>query len=147
MTDRAEVVVLLQKTAIFSGMAIQTLENIAGITRRLSFDEGDAIYQFGDDARDVFIVVSGRVRFSLGVGNRAGSGSIMSEGHLIGWAALVEDQPRRLATATCLEPSTMLAINGRKLLEIFEGDTAAGYTAMRRLAAMIARNLTETLTS
>ncbi|MFB3149707.1 MAG: cyclic nucleotide-binding domain-containing protein, partial [Alphaproteobacteria bacterium] len=75
------------------------------------------------------------------------SGSVMTAGTIFGWAALLEAQPRRLATATCLEPSRVLAINGRALLQIFDRDTAAGYTVMRRLAAMIARNFMETLSS
>ncbi|MCZ7598508.1 MAG: hypothetical protein M5U09_13405 [Gammaproteobacteria bacterium] len=50
-----------------------------------------------------------------------------------GWAALVDERPRRVATASCLEPTVLLAIDGRRLLEILEQDTASGFTVMRRL--------------
>ncbi len=64
----------------------------------------------------------------------------MTSRMVFGWAALVEDQPRRIATAVCLEPSSVLAIRGDKLLDVFEKDPRAGFLVMRRIAAMIARN-------
>jgi CRP-like cAMP-binding protein len=98
----------------------------------------------GDAADSAFVVATGRVRFTLGVGNRPGSGgSIMTSRMTFGWAALVDEHPRRVATASCLEPSLLLAIDGRRLLSILEQDTTAGFLVMRRLAAMIARNFLE----
>lgn len=64
----------------------------------------------------------------------------MSGRMVFGWAALVDDQPRRVATAECLEDSVVLAISGQHLLEILEAHPQAGFLVMRRLAAMIARN-------
>jgi CRP-like cAMP-binding protein len=148
MSDQADIIALLKKTTIFGEVADATLGEIAAIAERRALDEGDAVYQLGDDALDVFVMESGRVRFTLGVGNRAGSSdSIMTEGQVFGWAAMLEDQPRRLATASCLEPSTLLAINGGDLLKIFDRDSAAGFRVMRQLAAMIARNFMEVLSS
>ena len=148
MSDQADIIALLKRSSIFGQVAEATFDDIAAITEHKTLDEGDPVYQLGDDALDVFVVENGRVRFTLGVGNRAGSSaSIMTEGQVFGWAALVEDQPRRLATATCLERSSVLAINGEDLLKIFDRDTAAGYSVMRRLAAMIARNFMEVLSS
>lgn len=148
MPDQTETTDLLRQSEILSDLSADTLDRIAAITARRTYDEGDAVYQIGDDALEVFIVAKGRVRFTLGVGNRGGSsGSLMTAGHVFGWAALIEDQPRRLATAECLEPSEVLAVRGSTLLDIFEADSAAGYSVMRRLAAMIARNFMEVLTS
>jgi len=138
----------LRNTELFQDLSDETLRAIADLATVASYEDGDSVYELGDDADDLYLVDSGRVRFSLGVGNRPdASGSVMTAGKIVGWAALLEAQPRRLATATCLEPSRLFAINGRALLQIFDRDTAAGYTVMRRLAAMIARNFMETLSS
>lgn len=146
MTDRTSVQKTLKKAPQFASLAESTLDAIAGITVRRNFEESDSVYSLGDDARDVFVVSSGRIRFSLGVGNRAGaSGSIMTEGQLFGWAALIDDHPRRVATASCLEDSSLLVIDGTKLLEIFDQDTTAGYLFMRGLAGMIANNFMDVL--
>ncbi len=134
---------VLYRVALFADIGPATLQDIAGIARRLSFDEGDTVYELGESADDIYLLETGRVRFTLGVGNRPAScGSIMVSYMVFGWAALVDDQPRRIATALCLEPSSMLAINGEKLLQVFGRDTQAGFLVMRRIAAMVAHNFT-----
>jgi CRP-like cAMP-binding protein len=148
MDDSAEILQALRTSDFLHGVSEASLAAIARIAEREAFDEGDAIYQLGDPAKDLFIVLSGRIRFSLGVGNRGGtSGSIFSEGQVVGWAAVLADQPRRLATAVCLEDSQVIRIRGTELLAVFDSDPASGYAVMRRLATMIAHDLTEVLTA
>jgi CRP-like cAMP-binding protein len=126
---------------MLSDLTPATYAALARIARRVHCEEGDILYNIGDPARDVFVMVSGRVRFTIGVGNRPESGaSIFSAGDTIGWAALLEDQPRRIATAVCLEDSDLLALDGAQLLSIFDSQPDAGYLVMRRLAKWIARD-------
>ena len=146
MNEKTAVLETLKRANQFADLSHGTLDAIAEIAVRRNYEEGDSIYSLGDDARDIFVMAGGRVRFSFGVANRAGAaGSIMTEGQLFGWAALVGDQPRRVATASCLENSSVLVIDGRKLLEIFGRDTGAGYLFMRGLAGMIANNFMDVL--
>lgn len=148
MNDQTAAVEILKSAGLFASLPHDALEAIAAIAQRRNIEEGDAIYSLGDDAREIFVVVSGRVRFSLGAGNRAGAtGSIMTEGQLFGWAALVDDQPRRVATASCLEDSSLLVIDGGALLEIFDQNTGAGYLFMHGLAGMIANNFMDVMTN
>lgn len=146
MAQKAAALSVLKGTTLFGDLPEETLEAIADATTRRTFEEGESIYELGDDAREVFVVETGRIRFSLGAGNRAGaSSSIVMPGQVFAWAAVVEENPRRVATASCLEVSTVLAIDGRQLLAIFEKDTSAGYLVMRRLAKLIAGNFMEAL--
>ena len=131
----------LSHAELFQGLSAATLDAIAALSRAHDYEEGESVYRFGDDALDVYVLVSGRVRFSLGVGNRPGEGhSVFTSRMVIGWAALVTDQPRRIATAACLEPTRLLAISGKELLDILEASPADGFIVMKRLAAMITRN-------
>lgn len=141
MTEPVDKFKALGRAELFEGVEKATLQEIAQVSKVQEYEEGDVIYRLGDDADDVYVLVTGRVRFTLGVGNRAQpSGSIMS-GHMVfGWAALVDDQPRRVATAECLEDSVVLAISGSGLKLALERRTRSGFLVMRRLAAMIARN-------
>ena len=130
----------LRRSTLFDGVGGATIEAIARIATRRHVEEGDAVYELGDNALDVYLVQKGRVRFSLGVGNRSDSaGSVITPNMVFGWAALV-DQPRRVATALCLEPCDLLVIRGTDLLSVLHNDPAAGFVVMRRLAVMIARN-------
>ena len=134
----------LSTTPVLEGVPAATLAAIERIARPLTFEDGDVVYRLGDPARDIYVVVAGRLRFSIGVGNRPdASGSVMKPGDLLGWAALIEDQPRRIATATCLEDTTLIAIDGGQLLRILEADPRAGYQVMRRLCKMIAQSFME----
>jgi CRP-like cAMP-binding protein len=131
----------LKETELFGGLSGETLQAIAGFSTTRDFDEGDNIYSFGDDAEDLYLVDRGRVRFSMGVGNRPqDSGSIMTSGSVFGWAAVLDEQPRRVATAACLEDSRVIVIPGGALLDLFAENTQAGYLVMRRLATMITRD-------
>lgn len=141
MTDSLDKVKALARAELFQGVEKVTLEEIAAASEIQEYEEGDVLYRLGDDAEDVYVLISGRVRFTLGVGNRGQtSGSIMSGRMVFGWAALVDDQPRRVATAECLEDSVILAINGNRLKAALERHTPSGFLVMRRLATMIARN-------
>lgn len=129
----------LKKASLLADLPPDTYAALTRIARRVHCEEGDILYNIGDPARDVFVMVGGRVRFTIGVGNRPESGgSIFGPGDAIGWAALLEDQPRRIATAVCMEDSDLLALDGAQLLAIFDSQPAAGYLVMRRLAKRIA---------
>ena len=136
----------LRATELFGGLPAATLEAIAGFSTARDYDEGDNIYAFGDDAEDLYLVDQGRVRFSMGVGNRPqDSGSIMTSGSVFGWAAVLDEQPRRVATAACLEDSRVIVIPAGPLLDLFQKDSTTGYLVMRRLATMIARDFLSVL--
>jgi toluene monooxygenase system ferredoxin subunit len=88
------------------------------------------------------VLESGRVEFLIGRDERVSpAGFMLRKGEVFGWAALVENQPRRIAKATCLEPSQLLKINGMQALQVLESDPASGFLVMRRLASLIARYL------
>lgn len=136
----------LKDTDLFQDLSDLALETITGFATSAEFEEGDHIYQLGDDANDLYFLEQGRVRFSIGVGNRPdGSGSLILPGKIFGWAALLQGQPRRVATASCLEDSTVYVISREKLLELFDHDQAAGYQVMRRLATTIAGDFVSVL--
>ena len=131
----------LKQAELFVGVADRTLSRLGEIAEFHHYKDGETIYEFGDEASDAYVLVSGRVNFALRFGDKTQtSGSIMTSRQVFGWAALIEHQPERVATAVCIEPSSVLAINGNKLMAIFEEDTAGGFKVMRRLGSMIARN-------
>ena len=147
MTDQADALTALKGSKLFSGVSDDTLQRIAGIASRRRFEEGDDIYGLGDEASEMFLIESGRVRFSLGVGNRASAASVMTPGTAFGWAALLGEAPRRVATATCLDDTSVFCVPGRELVRLFEADTRSGFVVMRRLADMISRDLMSVMTT
>jgi toluene monooxygenase system ferredoxin subunit len=126
----------------FSGRSDRALDAIASLCRRESFDAGHVLYGPSEPADDLCVLESGRVQFTIGHDGRTSpAGFSLQDGEVFGWNALLEDQPSRIATATCLERSSVLFINGRELARVFEREPAAGYPGMRRLASLITRHL------
>lgn len=127
---------------LFNGLNSSIIEKLASLARRESHPAGAVLYKPGDPADDLYVLDSGRIEFLVGRGDRAALGGFMlKKGEVFGWAALLENTPARIASARCLEASSVLRINGRAALGVLEGDPAAGFTVMRRLAALIARYL------
>jgi toluene monooxygenase system ferredoxin subunit len=127
---------------IFNGLPAPTLQKLAELARRETHEQGSVLYGPGDPADDFLVLDSGRVEFLVGRGDRASqSGFMLKKGEVFGWAALLDGHPQRIATATCMEPSTLLRINGKEALKMLESDPAAGFLVMRRLSSMIARYL------
>jgi toluene monooxygenase system ferredoxin subunit len=132
----------LSAAELFSGISVKTLEAMTGLAVKEEFEGGRALYDVGDAADDFFILDAGRVEFLIGRDERVSpAGFMLRKGELFGWAALLENQPRRIARATCLERSQVLRINGKAALRLLEADPASGYVVMRRLSSLIARYL------
>src|ERR1700730_18634669 len=110
---------ILRDTPILQGVSAATIAKIAAIADPLAVDEGETLYSLGDPARSAYVVISGRLRFTLGGDGRPeASGSIIPPGDILGWAALLVDQPRRIATGVTLEPCRLLAIDRKALLKL-----------------------------
>jgi len=139
--DRIEI---LRSTEILRGASPSTIENMAVVARPQTVEEGDTLYAVGDPARSAYVVASGRLRFILGGDGRpAAQGSIICPGDILGWAALLGNQPRRIATVIALERCRLLDIDGEALLAILEAEPHAGYLVMQRLARMITQSFLE----
>ncbi len=139
-----DVPTVLRRMQILAGVSEPTIERIAALSRAREVDEGDILYSVGDPARNVYVICNGRLRFTLGGDGRpAAGGSVIRPGDILGWAALLADQPRRIATVAALEPSRLLEIDGRQLLEVLEEDPRAGFLVMQRLARMITQSFLE----
>src|SRR4051812_2857675 len=84
---------------LFNGLAAHTLEALDAISKREEFASGSVIYRLGDPAVDFFVLESGRVEFLLGRGEKKDpSGFMLKKGEIIGWAALLESHPQRIAS-------------------------------------------------
>lgn len=127
---------------LFNGLPSSLLEKLVALARRETHEAGALLYRPGDPAEDFFVLDSGRVEFLFGRGDHTAPGGFMlKKGEVFGWAALLEGYPARIASARCLEQSSLLRINGKNALRVLEGDPKAGFAVMRRLAALIARYL------
>ena len=127
---------------LFAGIPAATALSLGALAKREDCPPGSVLYRPGDPADDFFVLDSGRVEFLIGRDERTTPGGFMlRKGEVFGWAALLDGHPLRIASARCLEASSLLRVNGKAALAVLERDPAAGFMVMRRLAALITRYL------
>lgn len=133
---------ILENAPFFQGLTPPQQEAVARIGRLESLSEGSHLYEIGDFAADFYILGRGAVRFTIGHGDfQPSAGRILRSGEVFGWAALIEQSLRRIATATCLMDSIALALPGRQLIRLMEADHDMGYLLMKRLNSLVTNNL------
>ena len=134
---------LLGQARFFGGLSAAQIERLAALGRVRSYPQDTRIYMIGDAVDDFYVLAEGMVRFTLGFGKRETSaGEIIRRGDVFGWAALVEGYSRRIATAYCLTPCTVVALGGAELLKLMESDHGLGYAVMKQLAVLLTSELT-----
>lgn len=118
---------------------LQTFLDSSGIARKVTkYAKGAVVFSQGDVASDVFYLQHGSIRISVlshsgksAVVATLGPGDFFGEGSLAG-------QPRRMATAAALTPSTVLVVEKPKMIEMLHTQHAL---ADRFLQHMLARNV------
>lgn len=134
---------ILSQTRFFSDLTPSQLERVAAMSGLRDCAEGQQVYRIGDPAQLVYVLLRGMIRHSIGFGDRNASvGDILRRGDVFGWAALTPTCNARIATASCLSPCRLLAIDGAGLIGLMEQDHTLGYRLMTQLNRLVTGTLT-----
>ncbi len=121
-----------------SDAQIAELATLAGM---VTLRDGEALFEQNDDARDLFIVASGRlaIRLATPAGHVI---EVVDAGQyrLSGWSSLVAPHIY-IADARAVEDSAVLVIPAAAAEEVFLQEPAAAYVVMKRLAGLISTRL------
>jgi ABC-type nitrate/sulfonate/bicarbonate transport system permease component/CRP-like cAMP-binding protein len=138
-----EATAVLREAIPFVDASDALLQRVAALGRSRRFATGERIYNLGDAADDIYVVVSGRVEHVFGPGISAQEAlRRMGRGGVFGWAGLVLGQTRRFASATALVPTEILCIGTEDLVRALEVEPLEGSAVMERFANMIQREFT-----
>jgi toluene monooxygenase system ferredoxin subunit len=118
---------VLEEARFFSSLSKAQRSRVAALARTRAFPQDTRIYVVGDAVDDFYVLAEGMVRFTLALGKRdTSAGEIIRRGDVFGWAPLVEGHGRRIATAYCLTPCEVVAID---------------YALMKKLAVLLTSEL------
>ena len=109
--DQQRVLDVLRASAVFGGLPEPVLKDLAALLKVQFVPGGDIVYREGDQANNMFVVVSGRLRVSRR--DRAGTLQLYNEilpGESVGEAGLILQQPRA-ADITALRDSTLALLS------------------------------------
>lgn len=133
---------VLEQARFFSGLEKAQLARVAALGQARSFRADTRIYTVGDAVDNFYVLSDGMVRFTLGLSKRdTAAGDIIRRGDVFGWAPLVEGHGKRIATAYCLTPCEVVAIDGTALMRLMESDARIGFGVMKKLAVLLTSEL------
>lgn len=124
---------------------------MSGTSRRLAsalqhdllFDDGELIVREGDDGNEMFVIRSGSVVISRGIGGQESVMAELHKGDFFGEMSVLESLPRE-ATAHAVGPTRLLALGQGALLLRLRQDPSFALEMLNRLSGRI-RTLNERL--
>jgi len=135
---------LPRDAVLFSGCTEQDLVHLTGIAQNREFNDGEILFSQGDEARDLMVLVSGKVRLELPVSILGKSRNIAFEttgpGDVVGWSALVPPYRFTLSARVSGEAS-IVAFPREKLGALCDTHPELGFRITKNLAAIVGRRL------
>jgi CRP-like cAMP-binding protein len=128
---------MLKMMPVFAGLSERDLLAIVNDLRPKEYQKDETIFRQGDDSREVYFVLKGKVRiFKISPGGDETSIAIFSTNDVIGELAALDQQPRS---------ATAKAISSTSLLSMAEGRFLDALQTMPRFSLSLARTLAQKL--
>jgi len=132
----------LAHLSIFRNLSDDQLAQIVPLIETCSGSREAFIFQQGDPAESLYVVVEGAVEIRY----KAYDGPVMTVTHvgpggIVGWSAAL-GRDSYTSSAVCVEDSQFFRIKGRALRRMCEEDPETGVVLMERLASAIAERET-----
>jgi CRP-like cAMP-binding protein len=138
--DKVEV---LRNVELFESATDELLAKVAEIAEEKSFVLGEMIFEEGEKAEWVYILLDGKVRISIDLTSKPTYitvAMIQEPQWAFGWSGIVAPY-RYTATATCEVETRVLAIPGIKFEEILDEESECGCHVMKKLTELISSRL------
>lgn len=126
----------LEQVELFKGIDTHIILEISDTAEEADFPKGIALFQKGDFAEYLYILVNGTVDLTI-EGQESISFPVNKPGDVFGWSALVEPHLYTAMAETAAE-SRLIKIKGEYLMDIFRRYPSEALTVMKRLAKMVA---------
>jgi CRP-like cAMP-binding protein len=130
---------------VFRGLSPEDQRRVAALAAVREFGRGDRLWDEGDPADDLTIIIRGRVK----IVRHADAGDVILElfgpGEPVGAIAVYNYMPYP-ATAVCLEPVSILALPRREYFELIDRDPSFARAIIReqtKLVVALARKVEE----
>ncbi len=134
----------LHKMLIFQDLTVQQFARFAPLFVPCKFHEGEAIFEQGESAASLYVVVAGEVaiRYKPEDGPELTIVKVQSDG-VVGWSAALGN-PSYTSSVDCLTDCVLLRVSSEDLRELCAQDPESGALILERLAMVIAERLRNT---
>jgi len=135
----------IKRIEFFADLTEGEIKALQEICKEEEYHAGDFVFHEDDQAEYLYVLKKGKVSIDIKVtgGQYLSVLTISRFAEPFGWSALVTPF-RFTASARCIDDSTIIVIDGKRLMELIEGDYRMGFLIMRRLAKLISERVRET---
>jgi len=131
----------IKQSELFMGTSMDFVKKFMDISQMASHPKGEILFREYDPAGYFFILLSGRVKLSIG-----DTGQMVYEasrvGEAFGWSSLIGGNEYS-ASAECMEPTKLLKTDNQKFRRVLDQDPDNGIIFFKQLAATLGNRLLE----
>ncbi len=132
------------RTDLLNGLSEPEAARVAALGLSVTTPAGHVLFNLGEPAEKVYLVMKGRISLTLPMQIRGGEQDVLVEerlaGETLGWSGLIPPHRFTLKASASVE-SELLAFPRVALLEYFDANPTVGYTVSRNVASVIGHRL------
>ena len=138
MADKSE----LKKQILFSDLTDAELGIIAQKVVRENYPKGTAIFKDGEPTKGIYLLKNGKVEISKNTPDGWKQPlAILTENHIFGELAIIEDKKTHGADATAIETTEVFMIKTDDFKAFEKTDAIMMYKVMRTIARIASKNV------
>ena len=137
---------ILRRYELFAGLPFEALKEIAQFSKELTLETDTYLFQEGDPAEELYLIISGGIDLQLVLPGNGGQNievEMIVPGELVGWSALIEPYIYHMS-AVSTTPTRVVVIDGLQMREYLAKHHEWGYTVLLRIARIIGEPLSKT---
>ncbi len=127
----------LKSLDLFADLNFGELEQIAPLMHMMKVTEGEVLTRKGEQARTVFIILSGNFMLSF---KDERSFTLHNKGNIIGWSTVVTPFQYK-GTATALTDGLVLSMPGQEFLDLIQSNSAIGDKIMQKINKIVSERM------
>jgi CRP/FNR family transcriptional regulator, cyclic AMP receptor protein len=128
------------RISLFAGLPDDELAGLASVAVRRRLDDGATLFEQGQPASTLHVVVGGGLVLRADAGRRSVIVETLRPGDLVGWSAM-RGGATTLSTARAVGPTEVIAIPVDPIVALAAGGSKQAETLVRRIVALAAGHL------
>ncbi|MEJ1354786.1 MAG: Crp/Fnr family transcriptional regulator [Candidatus Sedimenticola sp. (ex Thyasira tokunagai)] len=121
----------LKDAYLFSQLSEEQFERVNRMGQNISLQEGEALFEVGDEARRFFLVTEGQIKLSrLSMNGNEKVIEVVSAGYTFAEALMFSDKPAYPVRATALGSAKLIAIDSKRFRDMLHESVETCFRVM-----------------
>jgi CRP-like cAMP-binding protein len=135
---------ILDEVKLGIELSVPDKQRLVAISQLVTLPVGEVVFREGEKHAFVYWIVDGQIMLEMATGGtKAKSLLTLGRGDLVAWSAVLRGG-RMQATATAVQPTQLLRIDGEQLNSLCQSNHEIGYRVMEHVARRLADRLQAT---